>query len=152
MQNSPQPHRPHLRFYVFMVTLVVGGLFFLLYLNDGDGSDTSLISAITGYSSADTEENADTDPTGELDQEFDKLISEGNKLKSNRGGVPVALTFNRIPEVEKEAKFISSTGLRHILILTGDSQKESPLDYIKDCIRVLKKYFSSINSNYLDSK
>src|SRR3989344_5447207 len=73
MQNSPQPHRPHLRFYVFMVTLVVGGLFFLLYLNDGDGSDTSLISAITGYSSADTEENADTDPTGELDQEFDDL-------------------------------------------------------------------------------
>ena len=105
MQNSPQPHRPHLRFYVFMVTLVVGGLFFLLYLNDGDGSDTSLISAITGYSSANTsEENADNDPNEELDQEFDKLISEGNKLKSNRGGVPVALTFNRIPEVEKEAK------------------------------------------------
>ncbi|HAZ09512.1 MAG: thiamine biosynthesis protein ThiH [Omnitrophica bacterium GWA2_41_15] len=50
-----------------------------------------------------------------------------------------------LEEVEKEAIFISSTGLRHILILTGESLEKSPLEYIKDCVRVLKKYFSSIS-------
>lgn len=48
-------------------------------------------------------------------------------------------------EVEKEARFISATGLKHILILTGESRKYSPVSYIKDCVRVLKKYFSSIS-------
>jgi 2-iminoacetate synthase len=47
-------------------------------------------------------------------------------------------------EVEKEAKFISSTGLKNILILTGEPRKESPVSYIKDCVKVLKKYFTSI--------
>ncbi len=50
-----------------------------------------------------------------------------------------------LEEVEKEATFISSTGLEHILILTGDSREKSPPQYIKDCIRVLTKYFSSIS-------
>nr|MBU1328015.1 2-iminoacetate synthase ThiH [Candidatus Omnitrophota bacterium] len=50
-----------------------------------------------------------------------------------------------LEEVEKEASFISSTGLRHILILTGDSREKSSLEYIKDCVRILKKYFSSIS-------
>ncbi|MDO8662928.1 MAG: 2-iminoacetate synthase ThiH [Candidatus Omnitrophota bacterium] len=50
-----------------------------------------------------------------------------------------------LEEVEKEASVISSTGLEHILILTGESQAMSPLSYIKDCLRILKKYFSSIS-------
>lgn len=50
-----------------------------------------------------------------------------------------------LEEVEKEASAISSTGLEHILILTGESQEMSPLTYIKDCVRILKKYFSSIS-------
>jgi len=50
-----------------------------------------------------------------------------------------------LEEVEKEAAFISSTGLRHILILTGESRKKSSLWYIKGCIKILKKYFSSIS-------
>jgi 2-iminoacetate synthase len=50
-----------------------------------------------------------------------------------------------IDEVRKEAEFISATGLKHILVLTGDSRAESPLSYIKDCVRELKKYFSSIS-------
>jgi 2-iminoacetate synthase len=48
-------------------------------------------------------------------------------------------------ELEKEAEFIASRGLRHILVLTGESRKESPVSYIKDCVRVLKRYFSSIS-------
>ena len=48
-------------------------------------------------------------------------------------------------EVEKEADFISGTGLKHILILTGESKAQSPVSYIKDCIKILKKYFASIS-------
>ena len=48
-------------------------------------------------------------------------------------------------EVEKEARFIYDTGLRHILVLTGESRKESPLDYIIECVLILKKYFSSVS-------
>lgn len=58
---------------------------------------------------------------------------------------------NKIPrkkltlqEVEKESKIVAETGLRHILILTGESRKETPVSYIKDCVKILKKYFSSI--------
>jgi len=50
-----------------------------------------------------------------------------------------------LEEVEREASAISSTGLEHILILTGESKEMSPLSYIKDCVRILKKYFSSIS-------
>ncbi len=48
-------------------------------------------------------------------------------------------------EVETEAAFIASTGLKHVLILTGSSREESPVSYIKDCVEVLKKYFTSIS-------
>ena len=50
-----------------------------------------------------------------------------------------------LDEVEKEAKFIASTGLKHILILTGESRHHSPVSYIKDCVKILKKYFTSIS-------
>ena len=48
-------------------------------------------------------------------------------------------------EVEKEAQFIFSLGLKHILILTGESRLESPVSYIKNCVKILKKYFTSIS-------
>ena len=50
-----------------------------------------------------------------------------------------------LEEVDKEARLIHSTGLKHILILTGDSREMSPVSYIKDCVKLLRKYFSSIN-------
>ncbi|MFA5276520.1 MAG: radical SAM protein, partial [Candidatus Omnitrophota bacterium] len=50
-----------------------------------------------------------------------------------------------LDEVEKEAKFIASTGLKHILVLTGESRKMTPINYLKDCVKALKKYFSSIS-------
>jgi len=50
-----------------------------------------------------------------------------------------------LDDVEKEARIISSTGLRHILILTGESRQQSPVSYIKECVQVLKKYFRSIS-------
>ena len=51
-----------------------------------------------------------------------------------------------LQEVEKEAMFIASTGIEHLLILTGDSREKSPPAYIKECLGVLKKHFSSISA------
>lgn len=50
-----------------------------------------------------------------------------------------------LEEVEREAEYIALTGLEHVLILTGDSRAVSSPRYIKDCVKVLKKYFSSIS-------
>ena len=48
-------------------------------------------------------------------------------------------------EVEVEARVISSGGLKHILLLTGESRSESPISYIKDCVKLLREFFSSIS-------
>jgi len=48
-------------------------------------------------------------------------------------------------EVECEAKIIAGTGLKHILILTGESRLKSPVSYIKECVEILKKHFTSIS-------
>ena len=50
-----------------------------------------------------------------------------------------------LDEVEREAQFISATGLKHILILSGESRKVTPVSYLKECVGVLKRYFSSIS-------
>jgi len=50
-----------------------------------------------------------------------------------------------LAEVELEAKAIAQTGLQHLLILTGESRQHSPVSYIKECVAVLRKYFSSIS-------
>lgn len=49
-----------------------------------------------------------------------------------------------LAQVEEEAKAIAATGLKHILILTGESPTHTPVSYIADCVQVLKKYFNSI--------
>jgi 2-iminoacetate synthase len=51
-----------------------------------------------------------------------------------------------LDEVEKEALFIASTGIEHLLILTGDSRIKSSPAYIKECLGVLKKHFSSVSA------
>ncbi|MCK5133499.1 MAG: 2-iminoacetate synthase ThiH [Candidatus Sabulitectum sp.] len=61
-----------------------------------------------------------------------------------RSGVKVKRSKLSLEEVEKEAQYISSTGLKHILILTGESEKHSPVSYLEDCVKVLNKYFCSI--------
>ncbi|MCX5847214.1 MAG: 2-iminoacetate synthase ThiH [Deltaproteobacteria bacterium] len=48
-------------------------------------------------------------------------------------------------EVEKEAEIIAVTGLKHVLILTGESRQHSPVSYIKECVEILKRYFTSIS-------
>ena len=47
-------------------------------------------------------------------------------------------------EIEAEYQTISETGLREILLLTGESKTASPVEYIADAVRLAKKYFSTI--------
>lgn len=48
-------------------------------------------------------------------------------------------------EVENEAKAIAATGLKHILILTGESEHHTPVSYIKECVKIMKRHFDSIS-------
>jgi 2-iminoacetate synthase len=52
------------------------------------------------------------------------------------------LTFE---EIEEEAKAISKTEMRHILVLTGENRKVTPLDYLETAINIIKKRFSSVS-------
>ena len=58
-----------------------------------------------------------------------------------------AITRKRlsIPELRDEAKEIAAGGIRHVLLLTGESRLEAPLAYIKECVILLKKSFSMIS-------
>ncbi len=50
-----------------------------------------------------------------------------------------------IDEIEIEAKEIAKTGLKHVLILTGESNLHTPVSYLMDSVEVLKKYFTSVS-------
>ena len=47
-------------------------------------------------------------------------------------------------EIEKEAQEISKTGLKHILVLAGESKKHTPMDYLVKTVEILKNSFDSI--------
>jgi len=47
-------------------------------------------------------------------------------------------------EIESEMNAISKTGLREILLLTGESRSQSNIDYIGNAVKIAKKYFSTI--------
>lgn len=48
-------------------------------------------------------------------------------------------------EVLREARSIARTGLKHLLILTGESRAHSPVSYIKDCVLRLTPFFPSVS-------
>lgn len=47
-------------------------------------------------------------------------------------------------EIEVEAKILADLGLKHILVLTGESKTHTPVAYLVAAVKVLKKYFSSV--------
>lgn len=47
-------------------------------------------------------------------------------------------------EIEEEAKEIAKTGIKHILLLTGEAEGLVTFEYIKEAVKILKKYFASI--------
>ncbi len=48
-------------------------------------------------------------------------------------------------QIEAEMKIVSGSGIRNILLLTGESRRMSPVSYLKDAVNTAKKYFSSIS-------
>ncbi len=48
-------------------------------------------------------------------------------------------------EIETEGKAIKDMGVRHIIILTGESRKASPPEYIADAAKILLNYVDSIS-------
>lgn len=47
--------------------------------------------------------------------------------------------------IRKEAATIAATGMKHILVLTGESRKDSPVGYLAECIRTLREFFPSVS-------
>lgn len=58
----------------------------------------------------------------------------------------ISLSRSRLSldDVDREAEVISQTGLKHILILTGESRSKSSPEYIGECVKRLARYFTSI--------
>lgn len=50
-----------------------------------------------------------------------------------------------LSEVEVEAKEIAKSGIKSILFLTGESKKITPISYLIDVTKILKKYFSFVS-------
>jgi len=48
-----------------------------------------------------------------------------------------------LAEVEAEAEEIAKSGLKHILVLTGDAPGIATIDYLENCCKILSKYFTS---------
>ncbi|MFH2093254.1 MAG: 2-iminoacetate synthase ThiH [Pseudomonadota bacterium] len=49
-----------------------------------------------------------------------------------------------LDQIDAEAKVIYDMGIRHILLLTGEAPAKTPLSYIEDAVKIMKRYFSSI--------
>jgi 2-iminoacetate synthase len=50
-----------------------------------------------------------------------------------------------LAEIDTEARKIAATGMRHILVLTGEAPKVTPLSYLTAAVEILKSYFASIS-------
>jgi 2-iminoacetate synthase len=49
-----------------------------------------------------------------------------------------------LDEIDTEARAVADTGIRHILMLTGEAPDKTPLSFLEDACRVMTRYFSSI--------
>lgn len=144
MSKDGSHERSHLRFYIFMATLVLGGLFFLLYANEqGDG--TGFMSAIVGYSENATDSLMGTTEEPNIDQELDQLVNEGSKTKTYRT-VPVSLTFSRIPTLEKNATIagvnLEFDDLSTTIMVNGDKLE---LNNLKEVGLSIENFVGKVN-------
>ena len=57
---------------------------------------------------------------------------------------PILRRTLTLQEIEVEAQAIASTGMRHVLFLTGEAPKVTPMDYLVGTARCLKRYFASV--------
>ena len=50
-----------------------------------------------------------------------------------------------IEEIDREAREIANTGMQHLLLLTGEAKEVTPISYLVDVVRCLKKHFASVS-------
>ncbi len=50
-----------------------------------------------------------------------------------------------LEEIEENAQEIAKTEIKHILILTGEAPKVTPMSYLLDAVGILKKHFASVS-------
>lgn len=50
-----------------------------------------------------------------------------------------------LPEIETEARKVQETGMRHVLLLTGESRSAASFEYIKEAVKIMEKYFPSVS-------
>lgn len=50
-----------------------------------------------------------------------------------------------LSEIEAEARAIAATGMRHVLLLTGEAPAVTPIDYLEEAVHLLKRYFASVS-------
>ena len=50
-----------------------------------------------------------------------------------------------LDEIRSQAQRIAKTGMRHVLVLTGEAPRVTPLDYLTAAVGILKDYFASIS-------
>ena len=90
----PHHYHHHSRFYIFMITLIIIGVFFVLYSNNGKPG-TSIGSAIVGYAVGDTN-------VKQLPQEAFNLNNNVQNTKTTSKEIPLKLSFDQIPVVDEE--------------------------------------------------
>lgn len=49
-----------------------------------------------------------------------------------------------LEEIEAEARAIAETGMQHVLMLTGEAPRITPIDYLVEAARCLKRHFASV--------
>ncbi|MBN2652382.1 MAG: 2-iminoacetate synthase ThiH [Spirochaetales bacterium] len=50
-----------------------------------------------------------------------------------------------LDEIEEEAREISKTEVKHILLLTGEAPKLASYEYVRDSVEILKRHFESVS-------
>ncbi|NSL50618.1 2-iminoacetate synthase ThiH [Calidifontibacillus erzurumensis] len=58
---------------------------------------------------------------------------------------PTVRTKLTMDQIEEEAQAILNMGIKHVIILTGESRVHSPVGYLCDSVERLKKYFASLS-------
>jgi len=48
-------------------------------------------------------------------------------------------------EIEENSKIVADYGIRHILLVTGESNVKTPVSYLKKCVEILKNYFEGVD-------
>lgn len=61
-----------------------------------------------------------------------------------RAAQPIERHQLSFDELRQEAAAIAATGLRHILVLTGESPRQTTVEYIGECVKILREYFTSV--------